>query len=106
MDVALSLVGIVGAGLCVGMYGAVSLGKISAERPAFFIVNAIGAMLVLIGASQEFDLGDAGTVGQELIWAAISLTGAARAWMRESGAAKLRAWKERTSLSFLAQMQA
>lgn len=99
METILSLSGILGAVCCVAMYAAVSVGKISAERPAFFIVNAVGAVLVLVGASQEFDLGDAGTIGQELIWAAISLAGAARAWLRQGGADKIRAWREQLAAS-------
>ncbi len=38
-----------------------------------------------VGAAAEFDLGDIGTIGQELIWAVISLGGAARIWARERG---------------------
>ncbi|MEQ1715813.1 MAG: hypothetical protein ABL907_07500 [Hyphomicrobium sp.] len=67
------------------MYAAVSFGKVSAEKPLFFLVNALGAGLVLIGASQQFDVGDLGTIIQELIWAAISLIGGARAWGRKNG---------------------
>ncbi|MGL4394903.1 MAG: CBU_0592 family membrane protein [Hyphomicrobium sp.] len=83
MDAMMSLSGIVGALCCVGMYAAVSFGKISAERPIFYIVNGLGASLVLVGASHRFDVGDIGTIGQELIWAAISLIGAVRAWTRD-----------------------
>lgn len=99
MEMVLSLSGILGAICCVAMYAAVSMGKISAEKPAFFIVNGIGALLVLVGAAQEFDLGDAGTIGQELIWAFISLAGAARAWMRQGGLEKFRAWREEMAAS-------
>ncbi len=70
---------------CVGMYAAVSLGKVNPEKPLFFLVNGLGAGMVLAGASHEFDVGDMGTIGQELIWAAISAIGAWRAWKRESG---------------------
>ncbi len=85
METLLSLSGIVGAMFCVGMYAAVSFGKVCPDKPLFFLVNGLGAVLVLAGASHEFDLGDLGTVGQELIWAAISVIGAARAWKRDSG---------------------
>lgn len=104
METLLSLSGILGAICCVGMYAAVSWGKVSADRPAFFLVNGVGAVLVLIGASQEFDIGDIGTIGQELIWAAISFAGGLRVWLREGGAAKLNAWKERASLSLAAMI--
>lgn len=99
METILSLSGILGAFCCVAMYAAVSMGKISAEKPAFFIVNGVGAVLVLVGAAQEFDLGDAGTIGQELIWAVISLAGAARAWWRQGGSEKIRVWREQLTAS-------
>jgi FtsH-binding integral membrane protein len=83
MEALISISGVVGAMCCVGMYAAVSFGHISAEKPLFFMVNALGAGLVLVGASHQFDIGDLGTIGQELIWAVISLIGAARAWQRE-----------------------
>ncbi len=80
METLTSLIGLAGAACCVGMYAAVSMGKIDADRPLFFIVNGVGALLILLGAWQEFDLGDLGTIAQEAIWAAISLAGAVRAW--------------------------
>ena len=89
METLMSLSGILGAMCCVGMYAAVSFGYISAERPMFYMVNALGACLVLAGASHKFDLGDMGTIGQELIWAAISLIGGTRAWLREKGTNKI-----------------
>jgi hypothetical protein len=92
MEHLLSFAGVVGAMCCVGMYAAVSFGKISAERPVFYLVNGIGALLVLVGAATQFDLGDIGTIGQELIWTAISLGGAVRAWLAQGGQAKLNAW--------------
>lgn len=86
MEALLSLCGILGASCCVGMYAAVSFGQVSAERPLYFAVNGVGAVLILIGAAHQFDVGDLGTIGQELIWAAISLLGAMRTWVRNEGA--------------------
>ena len=85
METLLSMAGILGAACCVGMYAAVSWGRVSSDKPVFFIVNGLGAVLVLIGASHQFDVGDTGTVGQELIWAGTSFAGAVCAWMREGG---------------------
>ncbi|HPG89384.1 MAG TPA: hypothetical protein PLD46_06995 [Hyphomicrobium sp.] len=76
------------------MFAAVSFGKIGADKPVFFMINALGAILVLVGASHQFDIGDLGTIGQEIIWAAISLVGGARAWLREDGRTKLAEWKK------------
>jgi FtsH-binding integral membrane protein len=91
METLLSLAGIAGALCCVGMYAAVSVGRISAERPTFFIVNGVGSILILIGCVQEFDMGDLGSIGQELIWAAISLAGLVRVWLKSGGAEKIAA---------------
>src|SRR5262245_58072443 len=88
METMLSLCGVFGAMCCVSMFAAVSFGKISAEKPLFFIVNGLGSILILVGAMTEFDMGDAGAIGQELIWAAISFAGGFRAWSKAGGLAK------------------
>ena len=62
METLLSMSGILGAACCVGMYAAVSWGRVSSDKPVFFIVNGLGAVLVLIGASHQFDVGDTGAV--------------------------------------------
>jgi hypothetical protein len=80
METLYSLIGLAGAACCVGMYAAVSFGKIDADKPLFFVVNGVGAILILLGAWTEFDPGDLGTIAQEAIWAVISLAGALRAW--------------------------
>lgn len=101
MEALFSLFGIAGAVCCVGMYAAVSAGKIDSNRPSFFMVNGLGAVLILFGASSQFDAGDIGTVGQELIWALISFGGATRAWWSNGGAAVARRWAERWEQSSL-----
>lgn len=99
MEAFLSFAGIVGAICCVAMYAAVSFGRVDADKPIFFVVNGLGAVLILIGASTEFDIGDLGTVAQELIWAAISAYGAARAYMKTEAWARLRAtWASQLAL--------
>ena len=79
MELLYSFAGVVGALCCVGMYAAVSVGRVSAERPLFYTVNGIGALLVMLGAWHSFDLGDLGTISQELTWALVSMIGAVRA---------------------------
>ncbi len=79
MELLYSFAGVTGALCCVSMYAAVSVGRISAERPLFFIVNGVGALLVMLGAWHSFDLGDLGTISQELTWALVSVIGAVRA---------------------------
>jgi hypothetical protein len=84
MNTLMSFSGIVGAACCVGMYAAVCFGKVSADKPLFYLINGVGAGLVLVGAAHQFDVGDLGTIGQELIWAAISVAGGVRAYLREN----------------------
>lgn len=107
MEMFLSMSGLIGAACCVGMYAAVSLGRLSAERPVFFAVNGVGSVLILLGAAHQFDLGDMGTVGQELIWAAVSMVGAGRAWWRSGGdrrVAEFRRAVSPDSVAFLGAM--
>jgi hypothetical protein len=92
METLISLAGIAGAACCVGMYAAVSFGRISAEAPLFYVVNGFGALLIMLGAWQSFDMGDLGTIAQEMTWAVLSLIGALRA------SPKCRAAFERLSL--------
>lgn len=79
MELLYAVSGVLGALCCVGMYAAVSVGRVSAERPLFFILNGVGALLVMLGAWHSFDLGDLGTISQELTWAMVSVIGAVRA---------------------------
>ena len=81
MEIFNSIMGVVGALCCVAMYAAVSIGRIAASEPVFYVVNGVGALLVMASAAQEFDAGDLGTIAQELIWAAVSGVGATRAWL-------------------------
>lgn len=91
MEALLSFAGVVGAVCCVAMYALVSMGRIDADKPVFFAVNGVGAVLVLVGASHQLDMGDLGTVGQELTWACLSLYGAARAWVKSGGMRSMQA---------------
>lgn len=83
LDTLFSIAGVVGALCCVGMYAAVSLGRASAERPLYFIVNGVGAVLVMVSAWHQFDIGDLGTILQEIVWTALSIAGGVRVWRIE-----------------------
>jgi hypothetical protein len=85
-----SIAGLTGAACCVGMYAAVSFGQISAERPLFYAVNGAGALLIMIGAWHSFDLGDLGTIAQELTWALVSAIGVARALRKTRSVERVR----------------
>lgn len=81
-EMLLGMVGLAGALCCVGMYVAVSMGWMGAEHMTFFVVNALGSMMILASAGARFDPGDIGSVSQEVVWALISLIGAFRIWHR------------------------
>ena len=89
MELLYAFSGMLGALCCVGMYAAVSVGRVSAERPLFFIINGVGALLVMLGAWHSFDLGDLGTISQELTWAMVSVIGAVRAQRARARARKI-----------------
>ena len=89
MELFYAFSGMLGALCCVGMYAAVSVGRVSAERPLFFIINGVGALLVMLGAWHSFDLGDLGTISQELTWAMVSVVGAVRAQRARARARKI-----------------
>jgi hypothetical protein len=84
VETLISMAGIVGAILCVATYAAATFGRISADGAFFFFVQAAGAALILFGASREFDIGDLGSIGQEAIWALLSIIGGTRALMRQT----------------------
>jgi|GEM_PF-1922097 len=73
--------GMLGAACGVGMFAAVTFGKVQAEQLSFCIVNGIGSILILVGSAHEFD---AGTAAQALIWALVSFLGALCALRRNA----------------------
>lgn len=83
MEILFASIGIIGALSCVGMYAAVSFGRVSTERPLFYVANGCGALLVMIGAWHNFDIGDLGTILQEIIWTGLSIAGGRRVWRLE-----------------------
>ena len=75
MELLFTLFGVIGSACCVGAYFLLEQGKISAEKPTYYILNGVGAFLVLVGAFHSFDGGDLGAIIQELCWVAISAMG-------------------------------
>lgn len=62
MELIFTIMGILGSACCVGAYFLLEQGKISAEKPTYYILNGVGAALVLIGAFYSFDGGDMGAI--------------------------------------------
>ncbi len=69
------ILGIVGTIFCITAYGLLTAHKISAHSMTFYVMNCIGAILLLISIAWDFDLGDFGGVLIEVCWIVISLYG-------------------------------
>lgn len=75
MTIFISYGGILGAGMCVLAYFLLERGKLSADGAHYYIINGVGAFLVLVAVVYRFDGGDMGAIVQELCWVIISLMG-------------------------------
>lgn len=73
------ILGTIGVVFIVVMYIMLQSEKISAERPAFSAFNALGAILILISLSYEFNLSAALIEG---VWLIVSLYGLWKALYR------------------------
>lgn len=71
--------GMLGVALIVAMYLLLQTGRIDPARPAFSILNALGAGLVLVSLAFDFNLA---AVLIEGFWLLISLYGLGRALQR------------------------
>lgn len=68
-------VGFAGVGCVLGAYLALTLGKLSAARPPYLLLNAIGSALLLVSLAFAFNLS---AVVIQVFWIAISVIGLAR----------------------------
>jgi hypothetical protein len=75
METLFSIAGIIGAGMCVLAYFLLERGKLSADGMNYYMMNGIGAVLILAAAFYEYDNGDLGVAVQELCWIGVSLMG-------------------------------
>lgn len=66
------ILGTVGVGFIVVLYAMLQLERIDPGRPAFSILNALGAVLILISLTYEFNFSAALI---ESIWLVVSLYG-------------------------------
>lgn len=70
-----TMTGTVGGVLCILSYFLLERGKLSGEHATYYVLNGVGAVLVLVAVLYSFDGGDIGAIVQELCWAIISLMG-------------------------------
>ncbi|MGQ0528045.1 MAG: CBU_0592 family membrane protein [Alphaproteobacteria bacterium] len=75
MDLFFTLLGILGAFLCIFMFFLLARGTIDQKDIKYYLGNGVGALCVLIAVLYDFDKGDSGAVLQEACWISISLLG-------------------------------
>jgi uncharacterized membrane protein YfcA len=74
------VLGNIGVVLVLLLYFLLQSERVRATSPAFSIANAIGAVLILLSLTQQFNLS---AFIVEAAWLVISLYGLARAWKRK-----------------------
>jgi hypothetical protein len=72
-------VGLTGVALMAGAYVAASAGRLDPVKAPSLLMNLLGATLVLVSLTQDFNLA---AFVMEGIWALAALVGLARLWMR------------------------
>ena len=75
METVLGAVGVIGAALCILAYFLLEREKLSSSGIAYYSMNGVGAVLLLIASFYHYDSGDLGVAVQELCWIAVSLMG-------------------------------
>ncbi|MGB4106832.1 MAG: hypothetical protein WBK55_03450 [Alphaproteobacteria bacterium] len=88
METIFSIAGVIGAGMCVLTYFLLERGKLSADGMNYYVINGLGAALILVAAFYEYDNGDLGVAVQELCWIAVSLMGIAKVYKEKHGGAQ------------------
>lgn len=71
----MTISGLIGAVLCVTAYILLAMGRITADRALYFILNGIGGFLILISIAYDYDGGDSGGLFVEVCWVIISIIG-------------------------------
>ena len=71
----LGALGLIGAFLMVSMYAMLEARRIKSTSPVFYLLNGLGALLVLASLAADFDPGDLGGVVTEGAWLIISIVG-------------------------------
>lgn len=82
MGLVMTIVGLLGAALCVAAYGLLSFEKIDSKGLWYFLLNGFGGLFLLLSIAYDYDSGDTGGIVVELCWVAISLFGIIKVLMR------------------------
>ncbi len=75
METLFSIAGVIGAGMCILAYFLLERGRLSSDGLNYYLLNGVGAGLVLVAAFWSYDNGDLGVAVQELCWVGVSLMG-------------------------------
>lgn len=75
------IIGIIGVFLIVLAYVLMQLGRMDPKKVTFSLLNAIGAILILISLIYDWNLA---SFVMEIIWITLSLYGAYQAWRLNS----------------------
>ena len=70
------LIGFIGVALLIATYGAQQIGRITADDPAYSVLNGLAAVLITVSLFKDFN---AVTLVIEIFWFAISAYGLWRA---------------------------
>lgn len=89
LEAMMGAIGLVGALVITGTYVALEREKISSRSARYYMLNATGAVLIMVSIASDFDIGDMGGVMVEVLWLGVSLMGLAKALRREKAAAPL-----------------
>ena len=77
------LVGLAGVSLVVGTYFLSQIGRMRVDRPAYPLLNGVGALMILFSLTHTFNLASAVIEG---FWLLISAIGLARSLLRRDKA--------------------
>jgi hypothetical protein len=80
MEQFFTIVGLIGAVCMVGMYLALERGWTNSKSPVFYAINGIGAFLVTVSLTVDFDPSDLGGIATEGFWFLISAWGFYKYW--------------------------
>lgn len=74
-DILLAAIGMLGALCPVSMYFLLEMEKIDAKSFLFYMVNAIGSVLIMTASAIDYDAGNIGILVMEAVWLLISIKG-------------------------------
>ena len=77
MGLLMTILGVLGAAMIVGMYACLQQARLSAQSTIYYAVNGIGALLILMSLAWDFDSADLGGVALEACWILVSIMGIA-----------------------------